>query len=123
MSNRPSLARKVTPKSEKNRADALSQGVRISVDGESYEIRMGDVTPALARELRRTVGKSFNALMDEMGRDPDIDSISEFVWLARRLKGDVVALDDVEVDYRAMLDDGFEIDVAGAEEVDDSPEA
>lgn len=123
MSNRPNLARKVTPGSEKNRANALEQGVRITVDGEAYEIRMGDVTPGLARELRRNVGKSFNALMDEMGRDPDIDSISEFVWLARRLKGEQVALDDVEVSYQQMLADGFEIDTAGREVVDEGPEA
>lgn len=123
MSNRPNLARKVTPSSEKNRAAALEQGVRISIDGETYEIRMGDVTPALARELRRNVGKSFNALMDEMGRDPDIDSISEFVWLARRMGGEAVDLDDVEITYRSMLDDGFEIDAAGREVVDEGPEA
>lgn len=124
MSNRPTLARKVTPKSEATRAAALDQGVRLALsEDEVYEIRMGDVTPQIARELRRATGSSFNALMAEMGADPDIDSISTFVWLARRLAGDDVALDDVSVGYGEMLADGFDIDIAKPEEAGDSPEA
>lgn len=121
---RPALARKVTPKSEANRAEALDQGVKFTLpDGGTYEVRVGDVTPQLGREIRNALGMSFQRLMDEVVRDVDVDTISAFVWIARRIKGEQVALDDVTVTYADMLSDGFDIDVAGAEVVEDSPEA
>lgn len=120
---RPSLARKVTPGSEANRKAALDEGVRMTVDGQSYEVRMGDITSTLARELRREYGGSFNKLRDELGNDPDADSIATFIWLARRARGDEVAFEDVEITYAQILADDFDVAVAGAEVVDDSPEA
>lgn len=124
MSNtRPSLARKVTPGSEKNRQAHLDQGVRVVVDGDPFAVRLGDVTPQLARELRRTWGGSFNKLINELNDDPDIDSLAALIWLARRVAGEQVELDDVEVTYEQVLGGGFEIEIAGAEEVEDSPEA
>lgn len=125
MSNarRPTAARKVTKKTEESRREALDQGVRITLDGESYTLRIGDVTPAMARELRRETGHSFMALVNLLGDDPDIDVIAEAVWVARRMAGDEVALDDVMLDYN-NLGDGFDIDVAKPlEVVDDGPEA
>lgn len=119
---RPALARKVTPGSEKSRLDALDQGVKFTIDDATYEVRVGDVTPQLGREIRNSLGMSFQKLMDEVVRDVDVDTISAFVWIARRIKGEQVALDDVTVTYADMLSDGFDIDVAGAEEVEDSPE-
>jgi hypothetical protein len=117
------LARKVTPRSEANREEGLDTGVRFTIEGDVFEVRVGDVTAHLAREIRAATGCSFNKLMDEMSTDPDIDTIATFVWIARRIKGETVGIDDVNVDYAAMLGDGFTIDVARPEEVEDSPEA
>lgn len=122
--NRPSLARKVTPKSEAKRTEALDEGIRMTVEGETYEVRLGDITPQVARELRRATGGSFNALREELGSDPDIDSISAFVWLARRIRGEILSLDDVAIGYAVILGDGFDVETTdGPEEVGDSPEA
>lgn len=120
---RPSLAPKVTRGTEENRASALDQGVKITVDGEDFTVRVGDVTPALARELRQNYGGSFNKLQHELSTDPDIDSISTMVWLARRVNGETVDHGEVGVTYSQVFGDDFDIAVAGREEVDDSPEA
>lgn len=121
--DRPNLARKVTPKDEANRTSALDQGIRMNLGGEDFEVRIGDMTAPLARELRQNYGGSFNKLQDELALDPDIDSIAAFVWLARRMRSEVVGFDDVAVSYSQMLEDGFEITVAKREVVEDSPEA
>lgn len=119
---RPNLARKVTPKSEANREDALDQGVRMVVDGTEYVVRIGEMTAPIAREFRRNFGASFNALRDELAGDPDLDSIAAFMWLAKRIEGETLDFDEVTVTYTQMLE-GFEITTAGPSEVDDSPEA
>lgn len=120
---RPSLARKHTTSSEKKRDEALDAGVRLTIEGVVYEARVGDVTPAIARELRQAIGMGFMGLMNTVAEDPDIDVVSAFVWVARRIKGEFVAFEDVEVSYKQMLSEGFDVDVAGAEEVDtDDPQ-
>ena len=124
---RPNLARKVTRKTvEKADAD-LSRGCRITIGEDDYEVRVGDVTPAAARELRRLTGYSFMHLLDAMSTDPDIDLIQSFMWLARTLRGDTVdgrpvGLDDVDVSYADMLADDFDMAEAGPEVVDPGPE-
>jgi hypothetical protein len=125
MSNtkRPTTARKVTRSTEENRQDALEQGVRITIDGESYEVRLADVTPNLTRELRRQTGMSFNQLMREVVTDPDLDSLAGFVWMARRIAGESIEIDDVMVTYAQILDEGFEVAVPGKRTEDDDPEA
>lgn len=129
MSNakRPTTARKVTPKDKAAQQDALDSGVRFRLDqgGEWFYLRPADVTPALAREVRGTTGRSFMRLMAEMVNDPDIDVLSDAVWVARRIKGDDVEHEDVTVSYSQLLSDGFDIDDAGpsAEEDDSDPEA
>lgn len=125
MSNtRPSLAAKSSKKSEADRKAALDQGLRLTIDGESYEVRIGDVTPQLARELRQATGMGFMQLVGAItGPGADIDLISAFVWVARRIRGEFLEVDDVEVTYAQMLSDGFEVDVAGEEqEPEDLPE-
>lgn len=111
--SRPSLARKHTRKSDEAAQAELNAGIRITIEGEPYEVRVGDLNPGLVRELRRAYGGSFHKLMDEISGDPDIDLISTFVWLARRVAGETVEHDAVEVDYTALLADGFDIDIAG----------
>lgn len=121
--SRPTTARKVTRKTEEKRDDALDQGVSLTIDGESYVVRVGDVTPQIARELRNESGMSFMRLIGTVSSDPDIDVISAFVWLARRIRGEDVAFGDVEVTYGQILSDGFDVSVPDAAEVADSPEA
>jgi hypothetical protein len=124
---RPTTARKVTTKTEANRAAALDEGVKfqLETDGEWYVLRPADVTPEVAREVRRATGRSFMRLMQEIATDPDIDVLAEGVWAARRIKGEDVDLSEVSVTYQMLLSDGFDIQDAGssASEVDDSPEA
>ena len=120
---RPPLAQKHTRASEGNREQALDEGLKLTIDGEVFEARVGDVTPAIARELRRNIGMGFMSLMQETARDPDIDVISAFVWVARRIRGEVVAFDDVAVSYEQMLSEGFDVDTTESEDLDDSPEA
>lgn len=125
MSNaRPSLAAKTSKKSEADRKAALDQGLRLTVDGNAYEVRLGDVTPSLARELRNATGMGFMQLIGGItGPAADIDLISAFVWVARRIRGEYVDIDDVEVSYAQMLSDGFDVAVAGEEqEPEDLPE-
>ena len=120
---RPSVARKVTRKTTEKQDSDLSIGARVEIDGEAYEVRVGDVMPALARELRLLTGMGFLRLLDEMRRDPDIDLISTFVWVARRIRGENVTLEECEVGYDVVGDpDRFDMAQAGVE-VDEGPEA
>lgn len=125
--NRPTLQRKHTTSSEKKRDAALNTGVKLTIEGVDYEVRVGDVTPPIARELRKHADMGFMSLMQAVGEDPDIDVISAFVWVARRLRGELIDFDDVVIDYAAILSDGFDVELAGAateEEADASnPEA
>lgn len=118
---RPPLARKHTRTTEENRNAGLDAGVRITIDGEAYEVRMGDVTPDISRELRRHTGMGFRVLMESIGVDPDIDTLSAFAWVARRIRGEYVAFDEVVVTYAQMLSDGFDVEPVGAEDLDDLP--
>lgn len=121
--DRPSLSPKHTRTSEATRTSELDEGMKITVDGDSYILRIGDLTPALVRELRTLTGMSAQRVMECIVTDPDIDVISTFVWLARRTSGDAdVALDDVNVGYHDLLSDGFNVTAPGRREVEDSPE-
>lgn len=122
--SRPSAARRHTRTTEKKATDQLEQGIRITLDGESYEVRLADVTPNLTRELRRGTGMSFNQLMREVTSDPDLDSLAGFIWMARRIVGEKVEIEDVVVTYAQILGDDFEVTLpdGGREEAGD-PEA
>lgn len=120
---RPSLNRKHTRASDTNREEALDAGVQLTIDGIEYVARVGDVTSEIARELRAATGMGFLKLIDLVTEDPDIDIIAALVWIARRIKGERIAYVDVSVTYAQMLSDDFDVDVAGAEEVDENPEA
>lgn len=121
--SRPSSARKHTRTTEENRSDALEQGIRITLEGETYEVRLGDVTSNLARELRRGTGMALQQLLFEISNNPDLDSIASFVWLARRIAGEKVEIDDVVISYTQILNEGFDVDLPGKREAADDPEA
>jgi hypothetical protein len=125
MSNtqRPSLQRKHTRTTKQAQQDQLNVGYRMTIDGEVYEARLGEVTPEIARELRRSIGVGFMGLMEQMHRDADIDLVSAAVWVARRIRGERVALEDAVVSYADMLADGFDIGDPGSGDAADDPEA
>jgi hypothetical protein len=105
---RPALNRKVTRSTEQKRKQALEQGLVITIDDERYEVRVGDVTPSMARDLRRETGFGTFGLLQAMTsrQGLDIDIIQSFMWLARRISGEYgVQLDDCVFDYNVMLDD------------------
>jgi len=118
---------KITPKPAKNEPtvdEALDAGLKLVLDGVTYEARLGDVTPEINRELRRNIGMGFYALIEEAARFPDNDLISAFVWVARRINGEHIAFDAVSVTYAQILDDSTELSLPGSEQVDDTdPEA
>lgn len=118
--SRPSLDRTHTKTSEKARKETLDTGLRITVDGRTYEARLGEVTPPIARNLRRETGMGFMDLLAAMQRSPDIDLIAAFVWVARMIRGEFLPIEVVEadIDYSTLLADGFDVDVAGPESVD-----
>ena len=121
-------ARKTTAAAKKRAAvskeEALSQGYRLTIDGETFQAQLGDVTPANARELRKNTGFGFLGLMKAMTTDADVDLISAAVWVARRVAGEGVPFDAVEVSYAEMLSDGFGVEVAESEKADaPDPEA
>lgn len=113
--NRPSTARKVTRKTEENRESALDQGLRINLDGEVFDVRLGDITSPMARELRAKIGCGPMQLVAQLATDPDVDLLSAFVWLARRIAGEMVRFEDVEVTYAQLLSDGFDVSTPGKE--------
>ena len=119
---RPPLARKVTNDYKRKQDEALDQGVSLTIDGQTYTARVGDVTPEIARELRKHTGAGFMSLINTCSVDPDVDVISALLWVARRIAGENVDFLDVAVTYKQMLGDDFDVDVAGPEDVDDSPE-
>lgn len=122
MSNtkRPSAARRHTRTTEENRDAELDRGYRLTIDGEVYEARVGDVTPQIARELRANTNMGFMRLLAALSIDPDVDLLSAAVWVARRVRGEFVDFDDVEVSYRQILADGFDIEEPGAEDTEDA---
>lgn len=120
-SSRPTTARKVTRKTEAKREDALDQGLRITLDGEVFDVRLGDITSTMARELRAKLGFGPMQLVGQLAVDPDVDLLSAFVWLARRIAGELVRFEDVEVTYAQLLSDGFDVTAPGKAESD--PEA
>lgn len=124
MSNtqRPTTARKPTRTTKAKAESALDSGLKITLDGEDYIVREGDLTDRLERELREEYGGSWEAFKRELGTDPGLDTIGTFIWLARRVAGEKVTRDDVELS-RADLVEGFDIAVAGKRTEDESPEA
>lgn len=120
--SRPAAGRKQTRTTEKKRDEELDRGVQITLSGETYVVRVGDMTSRIERDLRRQYGGSFEKLKGELSNDPGSDSIATFIWLARRVAGEDVALDDVELSYADILGGDLDVELAGKPE-DDVPEA
>ena len=114
--SRPTLTRKTTRTTEDARRKAMEEGIAITVDGERYEVRIGDVTPQIAGELRARVGYGTFVLLETMmSPNIDVDILQAFMWVARRIQGEELEMADLEIDYAIMLDDKrFKVDEAPA---------
>lgn len=117
-----------TKRSADEKRQALEQGLRITLDGRQYEVRFGDVTPAISRELRAATGMGWAQMTGLLMSDPDVDLLQAFVWVARRLKGERLSIDDVEMSYEDVIDivqrndiEAVTADDAGGD--DEGPEA
>lgn len=122
--SRPSLSRKHTRASDDKRKSDLNRGLKITVDGDEFVVRIGDVTPDLAAQVRRHTGMSFMRVMDLCGEDPDVDVLTAFEWVARRLRGEDVAYSQVEFSYYDIESDAFDVSEAEPDEAEaDDPEA
>lgn len=126
MTNRPTLQRKHTRTTEENRNSGLDEGARISLDGQDYEVRAGDLSGLHAARLRREAGYSFNRLLELLAEDSDLDVIATLVWLSRIVRGEDVTLESVleSIGYAQLMDDGFTVEqIQHPEELaDDDPE-
>lgn len=123
MSNtqRPSIARKHTRKSDESQQKALDEGMRITLSDDVYEVRLGDITPSIAREVRREFGMGPQRFLATMAADPDVDLLAGFMWLARRIRGEYVELEAVmeDVGYKTLLENDIEF---GSPEPEDAGE-
>lgn len=87
--NRPTLVKQPTRASKKKQDDMLEDGVSITLDGETYSVRAGDVTALDARACRLQTGYSFPQLMFlAMSDGADIDLIAGLIWFTRYVSGE-----------------------------------
>lgn len=114
---RPTLARKHTRGSEEKRKADFEIGVKITCDGEVYELRRGDLNGKTERLLRAEYGKSFNGFMSDFSSDPGFDTIAVFVWLCRVVRGEEVTLDEVSEEVGFDFVQDMKIETAKPEEV------
>jgi hypothetical protein len=106
--NRPSTARKVTPKTEADRTAALDEATSIRVDGVIYSVRLADIDGLVERDFRRETGLSVAGVLDQLASAPGIDSLAAFVWLAK-LQADDKTTYEAEL---AKYNYGTEVDYA-----------
>jgi hypothetical protein len=104
---------------------ADSPGMQIEFEGRTYVVRESDLTPRLVAELRSETGfAGWVGLATEARRGVDLDVIAAYIWLARRMTGEVIAYQSVldGMSYSADLDVKVEDKRTKAAE-GDSPEA
>lgn len=93
--SRPTTARKVTPKSEKNRAAALDQAFGVRVDGKDYILVPADLTGLVEMRIRRETGLSVLELIHGIITSPGADMLGMFMWATRFAAGEDVDLVEV----------------------------
>jgi hypothetical protein len=99
---------------EQRRQRARSQPkgavIRITVDDKTYtldvEAAMDELTGLDAAQVRKATGLSLRALFSAAQDDPDLDTISALVFLARRQDDPSVTFDEVitSIGYGTKLD-------------------
>lgn len=115
MSNtkRPSLQRVQTPKDKAALQKQLDAGVALTWNGETYAVRLGDVTSEIERRYRRECGQSVQALLHQFASDPGLDSVADLVWVARMIRGEDVDIADIVIGFGDFAD--MEIAESGEE--------
>lgn len=93
--SRPTTARKVTPKSEKNRTEALDQTFGIRVDGEEYLLVPADMTGLVEMRIRRETGMGVAELIEKIQKSPGVDLLGMFMWASRIASGAAADLEEV----------------------------
>lgn len=118
----PPQARRRTAGAKKND----SPGMKIDWNGRTYVVRESDLTPRDVAAIRRETGfAGWVGLAQEAQRGFDLDILAALVWLARRVKGDVVPYDSVldEMAYDADVEITVDDKRSKADDEGDSPEA
>jgi hypothetical protein len=92
--------------------------VTITLGEDTYVVRLGEITPALARSLRDTLGYSARKLVELIGTDPDIDVLAGIVWLARLQRGESKVTYD-EVASKLTWVDMSQVDIGSGLVVDE----
>lgn len=96
---------------EKRAEVARNSRYVVTVDGESFTFRLGEVTAVDVRELRREAGMGVPEMVAQAefqaGSIWDIDSAAALIWMARRQAGDLVPFSEVAESLR--LDQVIEI--------------
>lgn len=81
---RPSLARKHTPRTKAKADDELSRGVSfVDLDGTRLNVTLGDVKGAHDAALVRATGYDFMGLLEALSRRQGLDLLAAVVWFGR----------------------------------------
>ena len=70
------------------RQRARGQGIRVTLEGQSYEVWEGDLSALDIAMLRREAGYSWLGLLRAATTDMDLDVVAALAWLARRVNGE-----------------------------------
>lgn len=79
------------------------QMIKISVNGDVYEFRPGEMTPRIARLVRQRTGMSAAKAHEQLGSDPDVDVVAVLCYAAA-LQSDVNADWDKLAESMSWLD-------------------
>lgn len=98
MSNaqRPNLARKSTPKTEKARKEALDEDFSIRIDGTVYTIVPADLTGLLEMKVRRDTGMTVAEIVTKLQDSPGLDLLGAFMYSCELAAGR-------DADYEGIL--------------------
>lgn len=91
--------------------------VRVTVDGEQYDIDFSDLSAIDSKDFRKAVGIPLASVLTER-QDADIDVIAGLVWLARRKKEPRLSYEEVAESINFTTD----MDMKPAGEVEPDPE-
>jgi hypothetical protein len=113
---------------KRERAKPKGAVIRITVADKTYtldvESAMNELTGRDAAQVRRATGMSLRALFQAAKDDPDLDTISALVFLARRQDDPRVTFDEVidDIGYRTEIEFD-ESDIVEARAIEGSAKA
>lgn len=109
--NRPSTARKRTPRDEAARKAALDDSLTIEVDGERYTLMPADMTGLVEMKVRRETGMSVAEIMSKIQTAPGMDLIGCFMYACEVASGRDADLEKI----LASVNWGSDFDVVNSE--------